>query len=73
MELLVIKSGENYIRVKTDHYRPCQLVKASVFPMDKLDVVKNHVKRIRAKGFRHISISRLTLSETPFESLDQED
>jgi hypothetical protein len=73
MELLVIKSGEDYIRVKTDHYLPCQLDKASVFPMDKLEAVKHHVELIRAKGFQRISISRLMLSEAPFENLDQED
>jgi hypothetical protein len=73
MELLIIKSGEDYIRIKTEHYIPCQLDKASVFPIDKLDAVKSHVERLRAKGFQRISISRLKLSEAPFEDLGQED
>ena len=73
MELLIIKNGEAYIRVKTDHYLPCQLDKASVFPIDKLETVKTHVKALRAKGFQRISISRLKLSEAPFEDLDKGD
>jgi hypothetical protein len=41
--------------------------------MDKLEAVKHHVELLRAKGFQRISISRLMLSEAPFEILDQED
>jgi hypothetical protein len=73
MELLIIKSGEDYIRVKAENYLLCQLDKASVFPMDKLKAVKTHVNILREKGFHRISISRLRLSEEPFETHDIED
>ncbi|MGD9216001.1 MAG: hypothetical protein PVJ84_14375 [Desulfobacteraceae bacterium] len=70
MELLIIKSGKDYIRVKADSYTLCQLDKASVFPMDKLEEVKTHTQILRDKGFHCVSISRLKLSEEPFENHD---
>lgn len=73
MELLIIKSGKDYIRVKTENYIRCPLDKASVFPMDKLEEVRTHVKILRFKGFRRVSISRLKLSEEPFEGHDTEE
>jgi len=51
MELLIIKSGEDYVRVKTEDYILCRLDKASVFPIDNLDVVKNHVRKLEEKDF----------------------
>ena len=63
MELLIIKSGEDYIRVKTEDYLLCRLDKASVFPIDNLDEVKKHVKKLRARDFPSIAIYRLKLME----------
>jgi hypothetical protein len=71
MELLIIKSGNDYIRVKAESYIFCQLDKASVFPLDKLEEVRTHAKILREKGCRRISISRLKLSEEPFEDYDR--
>jgi hypothetical protein len=73
MELLIIKSGKDYIRVKAENYILCRLDKASVFPMDKLEEVRTHAKILKEKGFRRISLSRLKLSEEPFESHNLED
>ena len=73
MELLIIKSGNDYIRVEAGDYIPCQLDKASVFPMDKLEAVKSHADKLKEKGFIRILICRLKLSEEPFESHDSED
>ena len=67
MELLIIKSGEDYIRVKTGNYIICQLEKASVFPIDGLDEVKQHVKKLREKDFICIAIYKLKLIEEPLE------
>jgi len=67
MELLIIKSGENYVRVKTEKYSLCQLDKASVFPIDNLDEVKKHVKKLKEKDFPLIAIYRLTLTEEQFQ------
>jgi hypothetical protein len=73
MELLVIKSGKDYIRVKAENYIPCRLDKASVFPFDKLEEVRAHINLLREKRFQRLSISKLTLSESLFENHDCED
>ena len=65
MELLIIKSGEDYVRVKTESYNLCRLDKASVFPIDNLDEAKMHVKKLKEKDFPLISIFKLTLIEEP--------
>ena len=65
MELLIIKSGEDYVRVKTDNYSLCQLDKASVFPIDSLAEVKTHVKKLKETDFPLIAIYKLTLIEEP--------
>ena len=65
MELLIIKSGEDYVRVKTEDYILCQLDKASVFPIDNLDEVKKHVKKLKETDFPLITIYKLTLIEEP--------
>ncbi len=65
MELLIIKSGEDYVREKAGGYILCQLDKASVFPIDKLDAVKKHVKKLRAKNFTRVAIYKLKMIEEP--------
>ncbi len=67
MELLIIKSGEDYIRVKSGDYILCQLDKASVFPVDNLDAVKKHVKNLREKDFNRVAIYTLKMIEEPLE------
>ena len=66
MELLIIKSGKDYVRVNEGDYIRCNLDKASVFPMDKLDIIKDHVKRLRNGDFAPVSVNRLIISEEPF-------
>jgi hypothetical protein len=73
MELLIIKSGNDYIRVKAENYILCQVDKASVFPLDKLEAVKDHAKIMSERGFARVSISKLMLSEEPFNSQEIED
>ena len=65
MELLIIKSGEDYIRAKAGNYILCPLDKASVFPIDKLDAVKKHVKILREKDFTRVAIYKLKMVEEP--------
>ncbi len=68
MELIIIKSGERYIRVKDGEYLLVQIDKASVFPMDKLNVARGHEKNLVADRFANVSLKKLVLSE---EELDQ--
>ena len=65
-ELLIIKNNGGYIRVKDKEYSCCCIDKASVFTMDRISIVKNHVKLLREKGFDKIFITKLILTEVPF-------
>ncbi len=65
-ELLIIKNNEDYIRIKDDTYKCCNLDKASVFPVDKLNQVKAHIEQLKKNGFPSASIYKLILTEEPF-------
>ena len=67
MELLIIKNGENYIRVKDETFIQCGIEKASVFPCEKLDMVKGYIKILKAKGIKSPAIYRLVIREEPLE------
>ena len=63
MKLLIIKSGKDYIRFKDDTYLLVRLDKASVFPFDQIDAVRQHESRLKEQGFKKVCIKRLILSE----------
>ncbi|MEN8211530.1 MAG: hypothetical protein ABFR31_07410, partial [Thermodesulfobacteriota bacterium] len=63
MELLIIKSGKDYIRFKDNSYLTVQLDKASVFPFDQMEIVQQHQASLKKEGFQNISIKKLTLTE----------
>jgi len=63
MELLIIKSGQKYIRFKDDTYLIVSLDKASVYPFDKMALVQQHESCIKEKGFKNVCIKKLVLTE----------
>lgn len=63
MKLLIIKSGKDYIRFKDNSYLIVQLDKASVFPFDHMEMVKQHQTCLKEQGFKNISIKKLILTE----------
>jgi hypothetical protein len=65
MELLIIKTGKEYIRIKDGECSPCGLDRASVFPMEKLVWVKEQCRTIQKGAHPRASIYKLTLSEEP--------
>ncbi len=65
-ELLIIKIGNDYIRVKEEFYSVCGLDKASVFPMEKLKTVKAHVMSMEKNHGWKGTIRRLILREEAF-------
>ena len=67
MDLLIIKTGDHYIRVRQDAYVAMGMDKASVFPMSQLDRVKDHLTKARNSGFPEAAIYRLHLTEEPLE------
>jgi hypothetical protein len=67
MELLIIKHGDAYVRVRDGTYFFVGLDKASVFPLEKLVAVRKHVMNLREQGFDPVAVYRLRLSEEPYE------
>lgn len=67
VELLIIKSGEDYIRCNEGGYHACSLDKASVFPMARLDQACGHLAVLMEQGFPHVRLRKLVLTELPFE------
>ena len=65
--LFIIKTGEDYIRVREGEYLPCRLDKASVFPMDREDEVMRHVAAMETQGFSEPAVFKLILTEEPFK------
>ncbi len=65
MELLVIKSGTDYLRFNKGTYAAVGLDKASVFPLERLAQVRDQLTAVQASGFPGAAIYRLTLRETP--------
>ena len=63
MKLLIIKSGKDYIRFKDDDYRLVRLEKASVFPFDRMNRVRQHESCLKEKGFHNVCIKKLVLTE----------
>ncbi len=63
MELLILKSGTTYIRVKENRFLRVGLDKASVFPMDQMDRVRAHETQLKTQGFKSVRIKKLILSE----------
>lgn len=66
MELLIIKSGSSYIRVKENDYLLVGLDKASVFPMDQADIVEKHKASAVAAGLSEIILKKLVLQEEDY-------
>jgi hypothetical protein len=66
MELLIIKSGNEYVRIKEDADLLVGLDKASVFPLERLETVQAHIGKLREQGFENLRIYKLKLSEEPF-------
>ncbi len=64
MELLIIKSEKQYIRVREDWFERVNLDKASVFPMDQMDRIRDHEAKLKILGFKSVHIKKLILSET---------
>ncbi len=73
MELLILKCGKDYIRVKDDCYCPCGMDKASVFPMDRLEEARRHLETAGRSGFADLCINKLVISEEPLESIPPSD
>lgn len=65
-QLFILKSGKDYFRFSDTGYTQCSLQKASVYPMDSLEKVKQLVQQLQNDGIADAAIFTLTLTEEPF-------
>jgi len=65
-ELLIIKAGENYYRFKDGNYFPCDMNKASVFPIERLDEAKELCSTLHKDGIPEASLKKLFIIEEPY-------
>jgi len=63
MELLILKSGPDYIRYKDGAFLRTGLDKASVFPTDRMALVRQYADAMKDLGFDKVSIKKLVLTE----------
>ncbi len=67
MELLIMKKGDKYVRVRDNTYLFVGLDKASVSPLEELEAVQGHIKTLRGRGFHDVILCKLTLTEEPYD------
>ncbi len=72
MELLIVKTGGEYIRVKPEGCLCVGLDKASVFPMDQLGKVLALEADLKAQNFKDVCIKKLVLTEVDFHGASEE-
>lgn len=63
MNLLILKTKNDYLRFKDEQPYIDTLDKASVFPMDQLEKVQRLKKRSTEAGFKDVHIKKLVLTE----------
>jgi hypothetical protein len=63
MELLILKSGQEYIRFKDHEPLLVSIDKASTFPLNQMEEVQQHLFHIKEQGFADVCINKLILTE----------
>jgi hypothetical protein len=70
-ELLIIKTGNGYVREKDGVYETCAMERASVFPLGHLPDVKKHVEILRDQYGMASGLFKLTIIEEPFKEREE--
>lgn len=65
-ELLIIKSGDDYLRFTADGFEPCSLSKASVYPLAQAAEAKARCREAVAAG-EAAQLMKLQIIEEPYE------
>lgn len=65
-ELLIIKSGSDYLRFTADGFELCSLSKASVFPLAQAADAKARCREAMAAG-KAAQLMKLQITEAPYE------
>jgi hypothetical protein len=71
MKLLAIKDGDAYFRFQNGRPLPCTLARASVFPMEKVEKVKQLKTKLLQEGRSNTVIVQLTIKEKIFVEPEQ--
>lgn len=66
MELLIIKAKGGYYRFKDGSYLPCELNKASVFPLDRVKEARKLCATLHRDGIAEAYLKKLTIIEEPY-------
>jgi len=65
-ELLIVKAGNHYLRFFPEGHQFCAFDKASVFPLDQVAQVRDHMRRAYDDGIADIELHKLTIIEEPY-------
>jgi len=65
MELLVLKSNDNYIRIKGNSFEFTNMDKASVYPLSEVKKVKDFFDKLQ-KDISDLTIRKIVITETEF-------
>ena len=65
-ELLIVKSGDQYLRFLPEGHQFCKFDKASVFPLDQVTEVQKRILRAQNDGVAEIELRKLTIIEEPY-------
>jgi hypothetical protein len=65
-ELLIIKAGEIYYCFKDGIYFPCEMNKASVFPLERAGEAKELCAALHRGGIADASLKKLFIIEEPY-------
>lgn len=64
-KLLIIKSGNEYLRFQGQGFELSPLNKASVFPLGQVEEARNHCAKLAAAGIA-VRLMKLTIIEEPY-------
>lgn len=64
-ELLIIKTGTDYVRFAGDEFQRCPLNKASVFPLAQAEEAKRRCQELSQAGVVAL-LMKLTIVEEPY-------
>ena len=65
-ELLIVRSGQSYLRFRPEGHELCSFDKASVFPLEEVERVKSLARKAAVEGKYSLELKKLTIIETPY-------
>lgn len=68
-ELLAIRDDDNYFRLRESHTEQCSMAKASVFPLERVDFVRQQLSRLQGENHPNARIVKLIITEEPYQAL----